>query len=434
MGEAWLPPVANDTEIHAAEDQPGATNLLAAQFAGSDGRGREALLRYLAAKAKLCRQLANLMGSAERKGEGAPSFGPHGPDDGPDAWRPFFDYHLLDASRAVDGTAYTHADETYDDVPEVVDEQRTLGCNGLDWWGELSVPPNWWARVLARRWKDSPELRQVDTVNLAYLRRGVAVDAINALALADVVAALTRRGVPIRCECIASGVPRRFSWKHHERRFTPTTESQSRAPELLLLGPSRDLVRKHWLRLPVGTYVARLTAASIPLKSLTPSNQLSYVMRFGFEEQGVLVAGDAGFVDFHLGRQRYHPRLLKALLPLHIVQVAHHGGNNAHFYRVLVEAGFLEQPRPAMLILSHATHDKLRPSDAFALFAEGCGPARADGGAWLLFTSEPSRERVKSLLALIHPSVGQQEAVGDIRIDFAGSDWCVRKHAVSITA
>ena len=37
IGEAWLPPVANDTQRHAADDAIGNRNLLALQLAGKDG-------------------------------------------------------------------------------------------------------------------------------------------------------------------------------------------------------------------------------------------------------------------------------------------------------------------------------------------------------------------------------------------------------------
>jgi hypothetical protein len=59
------------------------------------------------------------------------------------------------------------------------------------------------------------------------------------------------------------------------------------------------------------------------LKSIMPSNQLSYVMRFSAENQGILVSGGAGCADFKPGGRRpYYTELLKALPPLRVVQVA----------------------------------------------------------------------------------------------------------------
>ena len=105
------------------------------------------------------------------------------------------------------------------------------------------------------------------------------------------------------------------------------------------------------------------------IKGITPSNQLSYVVHVAAEEQGILVTGDAGFVEFKQEQKRtYHPALLQALSPLHVVQIAHHGGKAAYFYRVLRDANYPQTD--SFLLLSHATRDKHRPSREFREFAE----------------------------------------------------------------
>ena len=212
-----------------------------------------------------------------------------------------------------------------------------------------------------------PEAAEAQARSLANIRKGAAKDAINATALHAVMQALCGRKVPVRCEIIPNGTPRRYAWRKGERRFVAGALPTD-GLELKLLGPSRALVRKHWNRLPVedASKVAHFFLSEI--KSITPSNQLSYIARIGFAGQGILISGDAGCVDFKSARDKYYPDLLNAIHPLHIVQVAHHGGNNAHFYRVLSAAKFPEQSDRSLLLLSHATNDRKRPSSEFREF------------------------------------------------------------------
>jgi hypothetical protein len=191
------------------------------------------------------------------------------------------------------------------------------------------------------------------------------------------------------------------------------------------------LVKKHWDRLPIGTYVLMAHRSRLPVKSITPSNQLSYVVRLGFAGQGLLVSGDAGCVDFRPSAQAdFTPNLLKPLLPLHVIQVAHHGGNNADFYNVLVDCGYGQQTAPSWLLLSHATEDKYRPSPVFGSFI---GEVRKAGDDMrLLFTSRPSADKVRDYLPLINPPTGAPADVGDVRLCFDGHDWKVQLHAVQV--
>ena len=111
--------------------------------------------------------------------------------------------------------------------------------------------------------------------------------------------------------------------------------------------------------------------------------------------QGILVSGDAGFVDFAPPRGEYYPALLDALLPLHVVQVAHHAGNNAHFYRALLAAGYADQEAESLLLVSHATRDRFRPSDGVR-HLPGAGPRGPGWASRILFTSKPSAAKVRN--------------------------------------
>jgi hypothetical protein len=187
---------------------------------------------------------------------------------------------------------------------------------------------------------------------------------------------------------LPDGKPRRFIWDNGEERFVPSAQKTTKGPQFLLLAPSKGLVKKHWDHLPIGDYMTAALTERLPVKSITPSNQLSHVMRVEFGRQGILVRGDAGCVDFKPApRAEFYPALLKPLLPLHVIQVAHHAGNNADFYNVLIEAGYGGQKAKSWLLLSHATKDKHRPSDIFGDFI---GEVRSDGDDMaLLFTSLP---------------------------------------------
>jgi len=169
----------------------------------------------------------------------------------------------------------------------------------------------------------------------------------------------------------------------------------------------------------------------IPLKSITPSNQLSYVARFGCEGQGILISGDAGCVDFvPKPNAPYYPTLLGALLPLHVVQVAHHAGNNAQFYRVLTAAKYPDNVGHSYLLVSHATEDIYRPSREFRQFVQDV--RREPDVAKILFTTQPRIEKVREFYALVHPPVGPIAREGDVRIEFRDGEWAVTKHAVAI--
>src|SRR5262249_35841755 len=140
--------------------------------------------------------------------------------------------------------------------------------------------------------------------------------------------------------------------------------------------------------------------ARYEIKSITPSNQLSYVAHLAVEQQGILITGDAGFVDFKPPRKAdYYDDLLKALAPLDVVQVAHHGGNAAHFYRVLRAAGY--PSRPSFLLLSHATEDKHRPAEQFRELVQDS--REAGDPVNILFTAKPLPEKIQGIEDLVHP-------------------------------
>lgn len=430
IGEAWMPPVADDI-ANVAVDQPvTASQLLAHKFKGETGRA--ALIEYLDAKR---RDMAVVTNIAD------------------DLTNSDLDHRELELQGKYLGLAL-EAPNTSDDLSVF---RQELGEDDCDHGVEQELEPDplvedliatvrrsglanrWYfddygsteALVAHAKWlnTDQPNIQAAQLASLVSVRKGVAKDAINAKALHDVVQALSARSIPIRTEIIDDGVPRTFRWSASVDRFV-----LAKAPvdglRFTLLGPSKSLVKKHRDRLPVmeASKVALLFRGEI--RSITASNQLSYIGCFGFLEQVILVSGDAGCVDFKSGMNSYYQPLLDAMAPLHVIQVAHHGGNNAHFYRVLDAAKYPEQDAQSYLLLSHAVHDKTRPSDVFHDFMLATLGKGDD--VKLLFTSEPTRDKVVDYLSAIQPIVGPAGQTGDIRLEFASGSWNVTKHAVTV--
>lgn len=430
VGEAWMPPVADDT-ANVAVDQPvAASQLLAHKLKGESGRA--ALAEYLGAKR---RDMAIVTSIAEDLAN---------PD--------------LDHGERTRQSYYRHPDPEAPNMPDdLSDFRQMLGQDGCDHGIEQELEPHPEVKALvamARRgqlgkpwifsgrdateylvarakWLNryQPKVQAAQLASLASISKGIAKDAINAKALHDVVQALDARAIPIRSQMIDDGVPRTYRWSDADDRFV-----LAKAPvdglHFTLLGPSRSLIKKHRHRLPVEDASKVALSFRGEIRSITPSNQLSYIGCFRFLEQVILVSGDAGCVDFKSSKKSYHQPLLDAMRPLHVIQVAHHGGNNAHFYRVLDAAKYPEQDAQSYLLLSHGLHDKTRPSDVFHDFLLATLGKGDD--VKLLFTSEPILDKVVDYLSAIQPTVGTTGQTGDIRLEFSAGRWEVTKHAVKV--
>lgn len=432
IGEAWLPPVANDVGRSGFRRSVDSSQMLAFQFA--DDGGDRVLIDYLRAKRENCEQIRRMESIGDDIAIRARQTQPlsdshllHAMDQEPDGdgWRQYFKAELGDASRRAGMTSTEHADHEISDPSSVATDQLINGSIPFSSLNDQAV-------IFSRLWQGSPSLAEVQRRSLADIRKSQAEDAIRAVSLNDVVVELKRREIPIRCETIPHGEPRRFVWHLTQRRFIPAQRTTSTGLEVKLLGPSNWLVEKNRDRLPIGTYMAVVARSPIPIKPTTPSNELSYVARFEFMEQGILVAGDAACVDFAPpGSRSYFDPLLQALMPLHVIQVAHHGGANGHFYRVLLASNFAEQDDSSYLLLSHETDDKHRPSDAFGQFVEA---VRKDGDdVSLVFTSKPLREKVKDYVDIIHPLAGgPANDRGDARLTFDTGSWNVVKHSIRV--
>ena len=439
IAEAWLPPIANDSDLNAVDQPIAEGDLLAQQFYG-DG-DRRVLGRYLNAKEWVCRYIRSRRGRDDELSP-APETRLNEKMMAEDTLEEVKRVFLRYRGEALEVLQEPNDGHVNDNRFEPKAPRELL--EAIDW----RQTARWRGPYAFGEWEDVREVeratgfvspRSIADYNLASIRRSAADDAINAISLAKVVEALRQRRppVPVFCRLVPDGRPRRFVWRSESERFEGGNRLTAQGPEILLLGPSESLVEKHRHRLPIGAYVWAAMTSMVRLKNITPSNQLSYVACLRSERQKVLVTGDAGFVDFQAGRSKaYHRELLAPLRGLHVVQVAHHGGNNAHFYRVLSAAGYGRQRNRSYLLLSHGTDDPHRPSREFGTFLEEVHDGR--NRVKILFTSRPRREKVSGYSSMIHPSVGKTDVhddkgptKGDVRLVFEHRRWTVRKHGVN---
>lgn len=441
IGEAWMPPVANDSQPpelnFALEDE----NLLGIQFAEEDGDAT--LEDYLRFKANMCEscfdkeqvyeKARGLTRESDRTTEISEmeTLRKMGQKYDPNIeGERYFRAHLEDARQTLGALSMGHADHEIRGVNEVDAKMeaeferlrrtrlRKNGTMHLDHFPDFA------------HYKNVPNFG--DSRALAHIRAAAAEDAINAKALAKVVKALKARNIPTRFATIEDGRPRKFSWNAHKRRFEARSNTSEGAPNFTLLGPSKGLVKKHWNSIPIGAYTYASFLKSVPIEKITPSNELSYIGVFECLDQRILISGDAGCVDFRPAKNKpFHQKLIDELGKLDIVQIAHHAGHNAYFYNSLLASQFVDQANAAYLLLSHRTDDKYRPSAVFREFIEKLkkGPDEIQ----LLFSSKPREQKVRDYKDLCAPTVGRSAKNGNVRLVFENGTWEVASHKVSVT-
>ncbi len=440
IGEAWMPPVANDAQPPELNFALENENLLGIQFAAEDGA--EVLEDYLHFKANMCEscfekeqvdyeawgqvrksvRTSLIMEAATLRRLGQK-------DKSEFEWQSFFEAHLEDAREALGAKSTGHADHEIRGVNEVSAEEEAsfarLRQTRLQKNGSLLLDPYPYLEPY-----DFPE-NFSDPKPLAHMRAAAAEDAINAKALAKVVKALKARNIPIRYATIDDGHPRKFFWNANNRRFEPRHNAAESSLSFTLLGPSKGLVKKHWKSLPVGAYTYASFLKSVPIEKITPSNELSYIGVFECFDQRILISGDAGCVDFKSAKNKpFHPDLIAELGKLDIVQIAHHAGHNAYFYNSLLASPFVDQTNTAYFLLSHGTEDKYRPSAVFGEFIEKL--QKNNDTVQLLFSSKPREPKVRDFTDLFAPTVGTKAESGDVRLVYEDNAWKVISHNISM--
>lgn len=435
IGEAWLPPVADNSVPHASDEAPKDADMLAIKFGGPDGE--TACWKYLTAKFEACNAFAEYADLA-RSGRDIPDQQRDGrpnqrefPKSKEGEWlskaRRFFEDHERQAREELGTTGGSHADDDAEIPMSVSEISRRLSPFWPRYWFLHELRDAHLKGTLPREAVPFPIIR-----NLAHMRLRAAREGINAASLRLLVEALHEKKVPIRCRYIDDGEPRRLCWSQSTHRFEVASD-QSDGILLTLLGPSEGLIGRHRTRLPAVDYAAYALSSRIEIKGITPSNQLSSAFIVRYREQGILVSGDTGFVDFPVKprSRKYHPRLIAALEDIAVVQVAHHGGANAHFYRALQKANSpLAQPA-SFLLLSHGSDDPHRPSAEFSYYVGGA--KRDDRKAYVLFTGKPRAERIADIRPYIYRRAGPIATGGDLRLIYGDNAWVVEKHAVDVS-
>ena len=445
IGEAWMPPVANDSGESPSDVEVGEADLLGQQmmeaYQENADRGltsSHVLDDYLESKASICQSCESLEaqlveGGEELTRERSQSY----------EWTAgmsreqklaYFKAHLQAAAAAMGERESCHANDPQLDGDQISSMQERILNARHDfyyWHGNKSRIEEYLSDYL--RFVGLGMSLSSAQYNLAGIRKGAASDAINATSLDAVVGALVKRGIPIRFEAITAGEPKRFIWDAINRRFQKNASGKG-ALKITLLGPSTTLIKKHRDRLPIAIYQAFALMQVMRIKSITPSNQLSYVLKFQTKANSILVTGDAGLVDAKkppkTGKGYYFRKILDELSSLDVVQVAHHAGSSAHFYRVLIHADIANQKRQLNLLLSHETHDKHRPSTEFDNFVS---IVRGDhDNLRILFTSEPEKQKVLHFVDLIGICVSKHAKVGDIQMQLVCGSWCLKKHAIKV--
>lgn len=432
IGEVWLPPIVDDTRTLAADARSRGDDLLGARFE----RDPEAVLRYVGRKLE---EIAELRELEAALGEGnGDRVRTASIEDvlqlGRGALRSHLQAHLLPAD---DACGCEHVDAA--DVDTDVSVSAIAGVSPYDlqppfpgWLYGYSDPFEFDDLVrMAARMRGAPRSLAA-LLSLRHVKTGAAKDAINALALDDVIRAAQFARASIRYRTIDRGRPQHFRWDPASGRFLPGRPRTPAEPGLVLLGPSEGLARKHANRLPVLNAATLALVSRVPVKSISPSNQLSYVVGVVHREQGVLLCGDSGFSDFMIGRSRVEPLLLDELRLLDVVQVAHHAGLNQWFYPVLVEAWIGRVRPPAKLLVSHGADDPVRPTPEFERFAQET--STGDGTRRILFTSRPLPGRVGGFAGEVHDAIDFPPGTdaGDIRLECTGGTWRVVRHAVQV--
>jgi hypothetical protein len=458
IAEAWLPPIrqtclSKKSVLSIANTGPSTFELEECDLADDEG-----LRRFLDSQTTLCRTCAASLSEI-----------PETPDLPPDAELPMPWFsgqrreHIDDGSESAEeaeldsdfdlpehlarriaelrrflirADAYLPNDLKGNHENNISEGRHTALSMSVDW--PFFWPGRAWRRyALPLPASYPPGALMVAIQQLAYVQKCGAKNGIVAIWLNQLVTELKKRSprVKISSRSIAQGTPEYFVWDRRSMRFLHNAGAyaSSSEPKLKLLGPSHQLISKHQNLLPVGLYM--MTLGFVAIKRITPSNELSYALLFESGAQQIFVTGDAGCVDFwDKSAKRFFQTMLDAVGEPNIVQVAHHAGSNADFYNVLLKSKYATSAQESYLLLSHATHDRHRPSTEFKAFLDNLVNSSPGGRRLhLLFTSEPqsTNPTVSYYHSLFHPVVGKRALVGDLRLVYSSGAWNVAKHAIS---
>lgn len=258
----------------------------------------------------------------------------------------------------------------------------------------------------------SSRLSSINPVKLALYQRANCLLEIRKNHLTKLVNALKAKRIPYRTHIIEIDDPKTFIWNGTKFTLKSSGASVSQ-PSITLLAPSICTVNKYKNILPV--------------LALSESNQLSYISVIKYLSQKILLTGDSGF-DHFVDKGSYRQKLISELKNIHVVEVAHHGGDNGRFYDVLNQAGFSNGSQEKFLLLSHKLQDPVRPNTNFKNFVLAFNQI-ARNTTKILFTNKPLPQNVVCYSQLISPSVNSNANRDDVCLEFLNNKWNITKHA-----
>lgn len=429
IGELWLPPVVDDTAKLVSDILPPPSKLLGNLFRDDPNH----VVRYVSKKLeaiRTCQEIERKLGNDRQDSSLPETFEPRSVESRADLLE-----HLRTELRRIDDVEEGECD---DHVDQVDDSEVSLHpsyrrhfyyedpslffeymYDSLEW-----PPSNHYLEHLVTQGMTGPAL-----YSIARIRKANAKDAINALALDDLVQATAGTGIKVIFEHVAKGQPVEFHWDSTDRRFRRGGPLVPNGTRLVLLGPSDLLIKRHAAKLPVQESIGLALVTRERLRGISPSNQLSYVIKVEHDEQAVLICGDSGFNDF-MAKKVVEPAIAAELKHISVLQIAHHGGNAYRFYQVL-ESLWTKRSNPPIMLLSHGENDTFRPIPEFGKLVEIV--SFTNSPPFIAFTSQPDAANVKAYKHQVFMATpGAPAATGVVRLEFTAGQWKCVKHAVQV--
>jgi hypothetical protein len=430
IGDVWLPPVASEDRDAPVGAQPSRKDMLGEAL--TSVRGLTSYLRERGQEITRALRLLNLLGVEGRKfdlGKLDVVSEDLSDEDLEELIAPFRTAYS-DAGGPAAGCEHADDADLIDPV-SYEDLLRNLDMTAVRWrplYLDLFDPDelHFWAERLTKYGDPKPAIQ-----SLNYLTKTAARKAINGAALHRLTAALVKAHVVPQYLTINRGVPEDFHWNATLQRFEPASGPDVAKTQIALLGPSDWLVAKFRDRLPAHSAAFVALLSNIPVKGITPSNDLSYVLTVSHASQTILICGDTGMWDFKVGRKGFEQKLIDRLTDVSVAQVAHHAGLNRYFYHSLREAWRGRSGVMPYLLVSHAEDDAHRPNAEFEIFVRTGWDQTASN---LLFTCRPLATHVKQFAKRLHKLENVPVPMGrcDVRMRYGPAGWAVLQHGIKV--
>lgn len=438
IGDVWLPPMASEDRNTTAGSQPARSDMLGEAVTSVEG-----LLHYLRKRGREVTRAIQFLARLGAEGSNA-SFDDlessrileeaDGQISDEELEALIAPFRIAYAAAGGPEAGCEHADAA--DLIDPFDDQNLLvrldpdASLGIRLYLDLIDRDylDYWASHTLKHGLAGPAIQ-----SLQHIVKVTARKAINGAALHRLTAALAKANPKVIPQylTISRGIPEDFRWDPAQLRFEPAARPGIAETQIALLGPSDWLVAKFRDRLPARAATYMAFTSRIPVKSITPSNDLSYVLTVVHAGQTILICGDTGMWDFKIGRKGFETRLLARLADVSVAQVAHHAGYNRYFYHSLREAWRGRTNAMPFLLISHAENDADRPNAEFETFARtGWAPDAKN----LLFTSRPLPAQVTHIARQLHPLQGVSAPRGrcDIRMRYGSAEWTVLQHGIKV--